>query len=146
MHTWALRMPWWQITTISASGSNSVSRAGTLLIGTLTEPSIWHNANSHGSRTSSSTGRAASAALRRAASSVACKVFIEFLIASLESDYKVRSIPDPCASADSAQTPQRGHLTRAGGMKKILRIVGTTMTRLGVESTHHFQPCRRNPL
>ena len=53
----ALRVPWWQITTVSALGSNSPNLVSISRIGTSVEPSIRAVSYSQGSRTSSSTGR-----------------------------------------------------------------------------------------
>src|SRR5215207_5166538 len=57
-------MPWWQITTVSASGSSSVNRSASSDMGTSFEPSIRASSNSHGSRTSSSTGPSPASNLR----------------------------------------------------------------------------------
>ena len=47
---------WWQITTVSRAGSSSEILSANSPIGMSFEPSIRANSNSHGSRTSSSTG------------------------------------------------------------------------------------------
>src|SRR3954470_4898370 len=61
---------------IAASSSRSTIRVGTVFIGIRTAPSIWQVWNSHGSRTSSSTGWAVVPSASHAASSGAVIVFI----------------------------------------------------------------------
>src|SRR5919112_756409 len=63
-------MPWWQITTVSAAGSSSVKRSSSCDMGTSFEPSRRASWNSHGSRTSSSTGLSPASSLRFSALAV----------------------------------------------------------------------------